>query len=50
MIGKVRRTRTGCILAITSFRARVASKKNLKPVIVAFRVIAEIPCFTQCSW
>jgi hypothetical protein len=41
--GKVRGTRTGCILAINSWRSSVRSKKNFSPVSVAFRVMGEIP-------
>jgi hypothetical protein len=28
----------------------VTSKKNFKPVIVALRVIGEVPRSTMCSW
>ena len=41
--GRVRGTRTGCILAINSPRSRVMSKKNFKPVSVALIVTGEVP-------
>ena len=48
--GSVRGTRTGCILAISSPRSSVTSKKNFRPVIVALSVIGEVPRSTRCSW
>ena len=38
---------TGCILAISSPRPSVTSKKNFRPVIVALSVIGEVPCVDQ---
>jgi hypothetical protein len=38
----VRGTRTGCILAISSPRSSVTSKKNFSPVRVALSVIGEV--------
>jgi hypothetical protein len=45
----VRGTRTGCILAISSPRSSVTSKKNFSPVMVALSVIGEAPWSTRCS-
>ncbi|HEY6618534.1 MAG TPA: hypothetical protein VIY68_03215 [Steroidobacteraceae bacterium] len=41
--GSVRGTKTGFIFDINSARSSVTSKKNLSPVIVALRVIGEVP-------
>src|SRR5579864_1331008 len=41
--GKVRGTRTGCILTISSGRSSVISKKNFSPVIAAFSDTGEVP-------
>ena len=43
----MRGTRTGCILAISSPRPSVTSKKNFSPVIVALSVIGEVPLIDQ---
>jgi hypothetical protein len=48
--GTVRGSFTGCMRAINSPRPRVVSKKNFKPVSVAFSVMGEVPASTRCSW
>ena len=48
--GTVRGSFTGCILAISSPRPRVMSKKNFSPVSVALSVMGEVPASTRCSW
>jgi len=47
--GNLRGSRTGLIIAISSPRSSVISKKNLKPEIVALIVIDEVPWSTMCS-
>jgi len=41
--GSVRGTRTVCIFAIASGRSAVTSKKNFRPVSVAFSETGEMP-------
>jgi len=48
--GTVRGSFTGCILAISSPRPSVMSKKNFSPVSVALSVMGEAPVSTKCSW
>ena len=48
--GKVRGSFTGCILAISSMRPSVMSKKNFSPVSVALSVMGDEPVSTRWSW
>jgi len=47
--GSLRGVRTGRILAISS-DSNVTSKKNFRPVSVAFTETADVPASTMCSW
>lgn len=42
--------RTGRILAISSPRSRVTSKKNLSPMMAVFNDMGEVPASTRCNW
>jgi len=48
--GTVRGSFTGCILAISSPRPSVMSKKNFRPVSVALIVMGDVPVSSRCSW